>query len=296
MMLKAILGLRGACLAAGLTFFSSISMAAQIHPALRVDVNGGSVTIIANDVPVRDIVEEIGMQSGIIVYSSAALDTPVTYSIEDEAIPRAIRRILKHQNFTLHYVSDVATGEPVFGGRLWILPDRNSAATSSWSAGEPSREWTLKYAAGDPEKNRLLAVTNLATEDEQSGVTEELLAAMNDPSEAVRAEVAYGLGELHEPAAVKLLKNALYDPDKRVRVASITALAESGDDGAAIVLSDLLSDKDESIRSEVIHALADIGGNVAGQFLQQALADSNEVNRETAADYLAEFARLALPE
>lgn len=295
MMHKAAFGLRGVCVAAGLTFFSSISMAAQSHAALSVYVNGGSVTVIANDVPVRDIVEEIGMKSGIIVYSSAALDTPVSYSIRDEAIPRAIRRILKHNNFTLHYISDSATGEPVFGSRLWVLPDGDSAA-SAWRAGESARDWSLKYAAGDPESNRLLAVSNLATEDDRTGVEEELLAAMNDPSVAVREEAAFGLGELNKPASVNLLKNALYDPDKRVRIASITALAESGDDGAAIALSDLLSDKDDSIRSEVIHSLADIGGSVASQFLQQALADSNEVNRETAADYLAEFARLALPE
>ena len=295
MMHKAAFGLRGACFAAGLTFFSSLAMSAQSHPALSVDVIGGSVTVIANDVPVREIVEEIGMQSGIIVYSGATLDTPATHAIQDEAIPRAIRRILKHQNFTLHYISDVATGEPVFGSRLWILPSGDSAATA-WSSGESARNWSLKYAAGDPENNRLLAVRNLATEDDRTGVEEELLAAMNDPSVAIREEAAYGLGELHAPDAVSLLRNALHDPDKRVRIASITALAETEDDGAAIALAELLSDRDDSIRSEVIHALADIGGSVASQLLQQALADSNEVNRETAADYLAEFASLSLPE
>lgn len=295
MMLRAALELRGAWLAAGLTLFSSLSMAAQCHPALSVDVNGGSVTVIANDVPVRDILEEIGMQSGIIVYSSAALDTPVTFSVEHEAIPRVIGRILKHQNFTLHYISNAATGEPVFGSRLWILPDVDSVS-SAWSADEPARDWSLKYAAGDPENIRLLAVSNLATEVDKTGVEEGLIAAMNDPSVAVREEAAYGLGEINDPAAMNLLKNALYDPGKMVRLASITALAESGDDDATIALSNLLSDRDDSIRTEVIHALADIGSNIANQFLQQALADSNEANRETAADYLAEFARLALPE
>lgn len=295
MMLKANLGLRGAWLAAVLTFFSPLFMAAQSNSPLSVDVNGGSVTVIANDVPVRDILEEIGMQSGIIVYSGATLDTPVTFSAEDETIPRVIRRILKHQNFTLHFISDAETGKPVFGSRLWILPEGNSA-TFAWSAGEPAQEWSLKYAAGDPEGNRLLAVSNLATEPDRTGVEEELLAAMNDPSVAVREEAAYGLGELNGPVAMNLLKNALYDPDRRVRLASITALAESGDDVAVFALSNLLHDRDDSIRSEVIHALADIGGSIAHQFLQQALADSNEVNRETAADYLAEFASLALPE
>ena len=295
MMLEATLGLRGACIAAGLAFFSSLAMAAQGHSALSVEVNGGSVTVFANDVPARDIVEEIGMQSGMIIYSGAALDTPVTISIQDEAIPHVIRRILKRQNFTLHYISDAETGQPVFGSRLWILPDSDSA-TSAWSSGEPAEEWSLKYAAGDPENNRLFAVSYLATEDDLTDVEVELLAAMNDPSVAVREEAAYGLGELNGPAAMNLLKYALYDPDRRVRLASITALTDSGKDDAVLALSNLLSDRDDAIRSAVIHALADIGGNIANQFLQQALADSNEVNRETAADYLAEFASLALPE
>ena len=291
---EAALKLRGACLAAGLTFFSFVAAADQDQPTFIVDVNGGSATVIANDVPVRDVLEKIAMQSGIIIYSRSALDTNVSYSIEEEPIPDLIRRILKRHNFTLHYVSDARTGMPVFGSRLWIFADDATAETPVWSVGQPARDWTLKYAAGDSEKNRLNTVSNLTLQEDTTGAGKELIAAMNDPSVAVREEAVYQLSELQDPSLASYLKNALFDPDKRVRVAAINALAESGDDDATIAISDLLSDEDISIRSEATRALADIGSNIANHYLQQALADANEINRETAAEYLSEFASVNL--
>ena len=287
---EATLRLCGACIAAGLTFLSLVAMAAPQHPRLMVDVEGSHVTVIAHDVPVREVLEEIAMQSGIIVYSKASLDMRATYSIQDESLPIAIRRILKHRNFTLHYVSDSVTGKPVFGSRLWILADDVAATASDWSAGEPARDWTLRYAAGDPETKRLLAVSNLAAQQDKAAVDEQLSTAMNDPSMAVREEAVYGLGNQNNAASIGYLKNALYDPVRRVRLASIAALVETGSSDAITALSDLLNDRDASIRAEVIHALADIGGDLASQYLQQALADTNAINRETAAGYLAELA------
>ncbi len=289
---EAALKLRGACIAAGFTLLFFVDAAAQNQPALFVDVDEGSTTVVAIDVPVRDILEEIAMQSGIIVYSRSSLDMRVSHSIQGKSVPDAIRRILKDQKFTLHYVSDAVTGLPVFGSRLWIFADDATPATPLWNVGEPTPDWTLRYAAGDSEKNRLSTVSNIATQEDKTGVDLELFAAMNDPSVSVREEAVFGLGELNDPASIRYLKNALYDPDQRVRVAAITALAEIANNDAAVALSSLLNDENVSIRSETIHALADIGGNIARYYLQQALVDTNEINREPAAGYLAEFANM----
>ena len=90
---KAALKLRGACIAAGLTLFCSIVAAAQNRPVLFVDVNGASTTVVAIDAPLRDILEEIAMQSGIIVYSRSSLDMRVSHSIKDKSVPDVIRQI-----------------------------------------------------------------------------------------------------------------------------------------------------------------------------------------------------------
>jgi len=292
MLHKGVLGLRGACITASLTLFMSAAAAAQNQPVLFVDVNGGFTTVTAVDVPVRDILEEIAMQSGIIVYSRSSLGMRVSYSIQDKSVPDAIRKILKNQKFTLHYIADAATGLPVFGSRLWIFADDATQATPLWNVGEPAHDWSLRYAAGDSEKNRLSTISNTATQVDNTGTDLELFAAMNDPSVAVREEAVFGLGELNDPASISYLKNALYDPEQRVRVAAITALVETANNDAAVALSGLLDDENVSIRSETIHALADIGGDIAKYYLRQALGDTNEINRETAAAYLAEFARM----
>jgi hypothetical protein len=286
---KAALNLREAFLAVGLAFLFSVANANQHETSLFVDLDNGRATLIANDVPMRKVLEELALQSGIIVYSRAALDTHVTYTIWEAPIPDLIRRILRNRNFTLHYVSDAATGLPVFGSRLWILAD-NATSTTVWSVGQPAHEWTLRYAAGDPEKIRLRAISNIATWEYGVGLDPDVLVAMSDPAVAVREEAVHVLGELNLPDSLTYLKNALFDPERRVRIAAIDALAESGHDDAAIILADFLYDQDQKIRSEVIHAMADIGGNVAHHYLRQALSDPNEINRETAAGYLAEIA------
>lgn len=289
---EAALKIRGACIAAGLTFLFSLAEADQGQSSLFVDVSDGNATVIAEGVAIRDVLEEIALQSGIIVYSRDALDAHVSYSIQENSTPALIRRVLKNRNFTLHYVSDAATGLPVFGSRLWILASGATGTNPVWSVGQPARDWTLRYSAGDTEKNRLSAISNIATWDDSSEVGADLLAATSDPAVAVREEAVHVLGELNKPESLSYLKNALYDPERKVRVAAIGALVESGADNAAILLAELLHDRDQAIRSEVIHAMVDIGGNIAHHYLQQALADVNEQNREMAAEYLSEFATM----
>jgi hypothetical protein len=274
---KDALELRGACLAAGLAFLLSVAHADKHGPSLLVDVDGGSATVIANDVPLTEVLEAIALQTGIIVYSRAPLDTRVTYTINDVAIPELIRRILKGRNFTLHYVSDIANGQPVFGSRVWILTDDATPTTPVWSV-------------GDTEQDRLRAIANIETWEDVDDIDPKLLVALNDPAVSVREEAVHILGELDPSKTRAYLRDALYDRDTKVRVASIGALADSDSDDAAIILADLLSDRDRAIRSEVIHAMAEIGSDVAHQFLRQALSDANAVNRETAASYLAEIA------
>lgn len=295
MMHKATFRLRGVCVAAGLTFFLSVAIAAQHQPALFVNVDFGHATIVANDVPIKAVLEELAMQTGIIVYSRANLNATGSWSIRDKPVPEVVRRLLKHRNFTFHYVSDAATGQPVFGSRLWVFADDATVATSLWSVGDPPSAWTLKYAAGDSDRNRLIAISNMTAREDKTNSGPELFAAMNDPSVAVREEAVIGLSDLDDRLSASYLKHALYDPDDRVRIAAITALAESETDDAAIALAGLLNDQDTSIRSEVIHALADIGTDTASQFLQQGLADSDENNRQIAAGYLSEFDGLGLP-
>lgn len=255
MAVNVVFGLRGTCIAAGLTLFSYLASAYQDQASLCVEVDSGMATVVATEVPLRDVIEALASRSGITVQSDAALATPATLSIHGEPIPDVLRRMLRHHNFTLHLVTDATSGQPVPGSRLSILAND----------GENQDAW-----GSQP-------------------ITAPVVNSVNTREEAI-----YEFGESDGPAAIESLKLSLYDPEERVRSAAIAMLAATEEDEAAVVLSDLLHDSDESIRIETIDALADIGSGVAGQYLQQALADPNELNRETAADYLAEFAAAAV--
>lgn len=285
---EAALKLREACLAAGLAFSLSIAMAEQQQATLYVDLDDATLTVVANEVPLKDLLEEIALRAGLIVYSRESLDEPVTMSVDRVPLPDVLRRLLRNCDYTLHYVFDATREQPVFGSRLWILGDETpSMMPASPVAGEP-REMSLRYAAGDPERIRLRAISSLETWEAGSDIGADLRAALRDPAVAVREEAVNVLGELDWPAARPVLQDALDDPAARVRLAAISVLGDSGRDEAAIVLGGLFDDPDRAVREAVIHAMADIGTPLAYEYLRQALADGDATNREMAAGYLAE--------
>ncbi len=264
---KTALTVRGACLAAGLTFFSCIAHGeSQLHVMIGDEV----VTIKADNTSIRSVLEELSRQTDLIVMSEENLDELVTAEIDQRTLPEAIHRLLRHKSFMLHQLSHVSDSDfpgTILHSRLWIF---------SGDSGSNQYAWTIQPALrpDSVDSSELIDYQVLALSDKR----------------ADREEAMFGFGEIASSNSIEYLQQGLSDPDERVRETAIESLAELGGTESVQALSLALNDPDASLRIDVVDALGEIGGQEAIMLLQEALTDENDTVREAAAEWLTELA------
>lgn len=250
---------RGACIAAGLTFCLGLAHAAG---DIRINVTRDAVTIKAVNSSVRSVLEELSRQSNLVVVSQEPLDELLSIDIDQPTLRQAIRRLLRHKSYLLKQSNDVA-------GSLRIYSDDVDTGQTAWAT-QPVRR-------PDPEPDgELTDYLTLASSDEASD----------------REEAMYGFGEIADSNSVDYLLLGLSDPDENVREVAIQSLAELGGAESVMALSIALSDPETSVRVDAVEALGEIGGHEAVKLLQGATADENNTVREAAAEWLTELAWL----
>jgi len=156
------------------------------------------------------------------------LDERVTLEFRQLPLQQAVDRLLRGQNYALHYLqplrSGVNQGERL-RGTLWVFSDdaHRTDATTDATDVRPA-------AVSDPTDSR----------DDQLPLV--VAAALGDWEASVREEAVDVLGELSGETAIPLLEQALLDPDSDVQEAAIAALADIGGDQAAWALATALND------------------------------------------------------
>jgi hypothetical protein len=266
---KTALTVRGACLAAGLTFFLCF---AHAESQLHVMISDEAVTIKADNTSIRSVLEELSRQTNLIVMSEETLDELITVEVDRSTLQGAIRRLLRQKSFMLHQLSHVSSGELpgiMPHSRLWIFSD---------DSGSNQHAWTIQPALRpDPVEN--------------SEMIDYQVLALSD-KRADREEAMLGFGEIASSNSIEYLQQGLSDPDERVRETAIESLAELGGTESVQALSLALNDPDASLRIDVVDALGEIGGQEAIKLLQEAMTDDNDTVREAAAEWLTELAWL----
>ncbi len=272
----------------------------EIPGYLRVEVADDIVTAKACDVPVKDVLDEIAHQSGLIVVSHDPLDKRITITMDQVTLPEAVDRILGDQSFALRYIepwSGAAYANAESSNKLWVFSQgaaisnvrRDSAEHSRRSYSDADIGSLSVDLAADDSKLRVRALTALATVDSDPGASALAAAALSDPDASVRAEAVYALGEIGDDAGVQLLGQALLDPDDQVREAAVEAFADIGGEASVRALAVALNDANPVLREGAVDALGEIGGQTAIYLLRQALTDEETNIREAAAEYLTEL-------
>ncbi len=262
---KTALTVRGACLAAGLTFLLGYAQA-EDHP--HVAISNVAVSIKADDTSIRSVLEELSRQSNLVVVSQDALDELVTVDIEEPTLAEAILRLLRQKSFMLHQAS-YATGSEFPGNspysRLWILSGESNDRQLTWTTQARSRPPLVN-------DSELIDYQILALSD-NGGDREDAMVGFGDVGSSVIDYLRYGLS----------------DPDEGVREAAIESLAELGGTESVQALTVVLNDPDAAMRIDAVDALGEIGGQEAIRILQMAMTDDNHTVREAAAEWLTEI-------
>jgi hypothetical protein len=280
-----------ALLAAGLVLLGSFigprASVAEVRPvtqdqrgALYVEVHGQLVTVVAHEISIREVVEEIARQSGLVIVSRDPLADLVTLELRQVSLAKAIGRVLRDHSFTLQSVQPpTITADPdARYGRLWVFSaaaGQDESTSFAFNAPDAYRDimrWSHALTDGDADI-RLEAVDRLAAHSSHESASALAAAALSHSDSLVREEAVFALGEHGEDSGIHVLRQALLDPDANVRQAAVDAFTEIGGDESALALAVVLHDEDVSLREEVVYALGDIGGATAVSLLAQAQAD-----------------------
>jgi HEAT repeats len=253
-------------------FLTSLMLAASDDPPLNsppenklvVEFQKGRMSVKADNVPLKDLLNEIEKKSGIVIQLKDidAAERPSSVDFKNLLPTRAFREVLQDLNFAFFYSG---TGLE----RVLILPAGTENPNRVGRLTNPTgqfAEWS-KRGEKSPSKAKPKA---LVEQSKDSGV-ESKLAAIEAAEDS------------DDPKSIAALGEALTDPSSEVREAALAALSDK--EGAAVtqMLRRGLNDADPEFRIEVLEALAE---RKDLDSLRNALSDRNQEVRERAAELL----------
>ena len=276
--------------------------AAESTDAMSVQFDDGRVSVTANDVPVRYVIEAIADQAGLRLVEHVELDRQVTLDIDRQPLPDALALLLDNDSYTLYQaMPDNDDDADVIPGTLWVFSEGTSlapAATVFYEAvlyqgtfrekkeairelrrlGTPAAVQALSLALGDEDARirdtALSALSRIGSDEALAAIA----SAAQDSDPRVRGNAAAALASGDSETSAQYLAMALDDPDPRVRMAVIESLADVpfGTVPNQLTVSTLtraLQDEDPEVRMSAVDAMEEIGGDVAYQTLMQSHAD-----------------------
>jgi HEAT repeat protein len=146
----------------------------------------------------------------------------------------------------------------------------------------------LRELESQKSRRRRIAIRGLARLDVKAAVP-TILAHVEDPSDAVRAEVLVAVGELDARDAAPLVLRHLADPSARVRGAAARAAGNLRDPRAVPALLAFLSDADSDLQGEACLALGTLRAPDAVTPMIRLFADGGGSARLSAAQGLRRY-------
>lgn len=264
--------------------------------SVAVAGEGATLTVLASDASLREVINHIALHQQLKVESHSALDESVTTELAGQSLLHILKRLLRDYNFTLQTTAGRMSDGDHVAGKLWIFSRHPHAADVGNAVDHFGKQmpddpgWAMQRISSRNNLQRLDA-TAVLTAFGGDDTFAALAAAVFDADPKVRLEAVAGLGQSHDPAARSLLEQSLLDSDPTVRQSAVRSVAErveAGDQAALALLAVPLLDPAEPLRAVTVDLLADLEGSEATQLLQQALTDPSPRVRTAADQYLAE--------
>ncbi len=240
--------------------------------SLDVDAQDGRVTVSAEGVPWRHLLDELTKKTGIRFHYASAPRAPVTVSCMDMTVARLLTclwggaRMVRYPAVTL--------GSAVWPAEVWLL-GRPGALHHEDSVRPSDPLLPTAHAEPAPHQRRHLAAILGEAKSMDAEVRLQALSTLA------------GSNDRTDPAALAAFRAALSDDVADVRAQGVWALSKDGGPRAIEVLRDALQDRDATVRLMAVDGTeADREG---GMLLEQALADSDETVRTAAARKIREI-------
>ena len=234
------------------------------NPAINVSVHEGLLTLRAIEMSLADVMRSIGEAAGFRVVFEGAMDTPVSWTLTDVPLEKALRRLLDRRAYVMTFDEPQAEGE--MGHLAEVLLMRNNLTETG---PDTEIDWMLTATTTFEAQNEILITTpdddrdtrlrfvRTMAQRPKAGAVNGLSALLSqDEDPMIRRIAAIGLGKAKGDAALEALVAAIQDDDASVRRRAIQGLGKKRDDRAVQALGAvLLQDPDPRTRRAAVHSL-----------------------------------------
>jgi len=275
-----------------------------VYPAsAEVMVRGtqGGLTVHADDVAVRDVLDAISRQTGVPIHGARHLSEPISLGLTETGLLDVMSRILSGISyFAIHEAAPdgtlriteivVLAPEGRAGAAHETAPDIgvHSAEVLERALGETGlgREALLRAAVHgeDPrlQADALTVLGHLNTREGYLAVLDSATATSRDE----RIAALRTLATVEATEALPLLAAALQETDFALKSGALELIATLPGDGALRLLERSLSDPDPSVRLATVELVGRRTDVDSVALLQKAVRDENGAISATAEGFL----------
>ena len=245
--------------------------AAEDH-TFKIEYEQDLLTLRVQDTPLKRVLAEISIQTGIDIILEGSAEAPVTADFSSLTLEDGLKRVTRDFNrafvYGLQHPGQAKTVmQTVF---LYVRAGEGLNRGGNSQTIKPAR-----VAEPNPGQASLASVGDLLK--------------VKDPD--VREEVVEMLAELKDGSGIPYLAQLLLeDENDDVRVSAADALGAFKDERAINALTRALGDRNTEVRESVVLALGEIGGEAVAAPLKDAMLDENEGVSQVATQTLEEIA------
>lgn len=250
---------------------------------LEVRIDGGLISVLAQNVPVQDVVREIAVQADLRLVQHVELDQTISLTIERQPLPDVLDLILKNDSYQLfqHVINETEADTPA-AAALWVFSEGSALAPAETIF----LETAIYNGTVGEKKEAIRELVSLGTPD----AVQTLSVALGDDDPRVQNTAMEALSRIGGDDALSAIASAAMDADPRLRGKAANAMAMIGGYSTPEYLKLALRDGDPQVRAFVIDALGDVGNERSMQVIHEALQDPDPEVRERAEDVLEELA------
>lgn len=258
-------------------------------PGVRLSVPqapGGTMRLEVVDIPLGEVLDEIGSKTGVRVHHAASDADRVDMVCSGTDAGALVQCLIGSDG---NLIIRRASGSTAGSGRveeLWVLPTRSGGGplAQRTGSGPPCRIPQVESSMAKTPTTTSGGTAGSNAPDETAKAVG--LATAGDSERRVQGLSRLGAEGYADDARVQeILEDAFAAEDASVRAQAVAAFARHGGDRAASVLRQALHDSDPSVRLMAVSNAGSDGQGVV--LLQEALKDSDPTVKALAAMKLA---------
>jgi hypothetical protein len=220
--------------------------------ALTIRMDQDRLTLNANDVPQRRLLEELAKRLNFELILAGPLEERRSLDIDARPWEEALKKALSPASWA--FVYDSSGGEPRLT-KVFVFPSKDDGSGSIRPPSIPARVATpAPMPAPNPQGRQ---ASRPAAQENEPSMAEMLTAE----DEETRALAVIGLAAVGGEESVPALRQALQDKEAWIRETAVEALAEIGGEQAIQGLQQALRDDNEEVRKEAQEALIKLQPN-----------------------------------